>query len=370
MEHHERQEQASVPTEKRNTFVQPCPEADAAARDLFPLHRHPSEWRGCGDACEHTWTSARNDKYFDGVSRDDRLRLARSSGYCPHLRCQLGTVGNAAANGTCPAGMCYFKLQRGAPTFGACCYTDGKFTSPGLIGHHALQRPMQKPIYRRNRVVLGGGDVRGDSSESFINANEVYPGIIVTQCPMLGDVDGTPLETLTAWKQMVTEQGVSLIVQLHPYLDPDPGTTSTPTDAASSSPDTSCNGRPAVFCQQRCVDWVGGVFADASHPLSEGVTQVSHTSPNPSSRAGAEAVLDGVVRYEYALRGRRVRHWRYRGWKDFTVPQGPGLLTAAELAREVSGGAARVSYTAAMLRNQEEGSTAEVHQERGLHPCS
>jgi hypothetical protein len=38
---------------------------------------------------------------------------------------------------------------------------------------------------------------------------QVYPGIIVTQCPMLGvAADGKPLgvETLTAWKRMVIEQ--------------------------------------------------------------------------------------------------------------------------------------------------------------------
>jgi hypothetical protein len=85
----------------------------------------------------------------------ERARLGRSMGFCPHLRCQLGTVGNSDRDGTCPRGHCYTKLENGAPTYGACCFADGVFNSGGLLGYYDLLRSTPKPIYKRNRVVLG-----------------------------------------------------------------------------------------------------------------------------------------------------------------------------------------------------------------------
>ncbi|CAN0400490.1 unnamed protein product, partial [Discosporangium mesarthrocarpum] len=48
---------------------------------------------------------------LDGLSEEERLRLSKSMGYCPHLRCQLGSVGSADRSGSCPEGLCYTKLQ-------------------------------------------------------------------------------------------------------------------------------------------------------------------------------------------------------------------------------------------------------------------
>lgn len=119
-----------IKTEKRNTVAQACPDGD---NDLYPLDEDPMDWRSCKDACEFTWLSSSNDEYFEGVSSRDRLRLARSSGFCPHLRCQLDNVGSAAVSGACPTGLCYHKLLQGTPTFGACCYTNGVFNSTKLV---------------------------------------------------------------------------------------------------------------------------------------------------------------------------------------------------------------------------------------------
>lgn len=85
----------------------------------------------------------------------ERLKLSRSMGFCPHLRCQLGDVGNANSHGACPPGLCYTKVEAGAPTFGACCFSDGVFNSGSILGYYRLLRATPKPIYKRNRVVLG-----------------------------------------------------------------------------------------------------------------------------------------------------------------------------------------------------------------------
>lgn len=200
-------------------------------------------------------------------------------------------------------------------------YETGTRGSELEIGYHQLQRPMQKPIYRRDRVVLRGGALNGsahlpqdtESASAFINANEVYPGIIITQCPMLGPPhDASETETLTAWKQMIIEQEVDLVVQLHPYL------------SATSSND--CGGRPAIFCQIPCLDWVGEVFSDESHPLAAGVEEVSRL----------DIASQSLVQYTYRIGGRSVRHWWFAGWQDFEVPTGDGVETVKMLSQEIA----------------------------------
>jgi len=146
---------------------------------------------------------------FFELSEVDALKLIASSGFCPHLRCQLGNVSNSGTDEKCPAGLCYTKLENGSPSFGACCYSDGKFDSGmivfvifksvtrphnlvfslllqigDLIGVFSKTQPAPKPIYKHSRVVLRSPGL-GDSSlvtvpeweevseNAFINANEV-----------------------------------------------------------------------------------------------------------------------------------------------------------------------------------------------------
>ena len=60
-----------------------------------------------------------------------------------------------------------------------------------------------------------GGNLRDTSEESFINANEIFPGLIAAQCPMTS----YPHEfanTVEDMKRMLVEQDVRLWVQLSP----------------------------------------------------------------------------------------------------------------------------------------------------------
>ena len=257
-------------------------------------------------------------------------------GYCPERRCQLGDIGAADISGKCPRGLCYSKLQDGARTFGACCYTDGEFNSGNLIGFHTKQRPHQKPIYKTNRVILepqGEGD-EPEGMARFINANEVHPGIIVTQCPLLGAPhDGASAETLTDWKRMVVEQNVSVVVQLHPFGD-------NVSEGGAVQVASACEGRAQTFCEMPCVDWVGSVFTNASDPRSAGVSDVRSVS----TPFGGEAA---IMQYAYSIAGRHIDHFWFHKWRDFETPsaaQREQVLWMASAVREAlrSGGKALV----------------------------
>ena len=318
------QPQPGVKTDKpRAAFARPCPKDRFSP--IFPLDSPPSSWESCGDAYEYTWLHEVNDPYFVDVDDEDRLRLARSMGFCPERRCQLGYLGNADVGGVgmCPEGLCYTKLVEGSPSFGACCYTAGKFMSGSLIGYHAKQRPMQKPIYERGRIVLGRDNHNprrdADSYEAFINANEVYPGIILTQCPLLSAPhDASRVETLTDWKRMIIEYGVSLVVQVHPEGEA-----------------SGCEGRLKELCKNPCVDWAVRIFA-------EGDTSVSSSLPVTWKGSQDMSHLHSkLVEYFYSIEeegggaARDVRHLRFRGWGDFGVPEGENAETVEHLANEI-----------------------------------
>ncbi|TFJ81603.1 hypothetical protein NSK_006854 [Nannochloropsis salina CCMP1776] len=98
----------------------------AAVRGAFSLlegERDPSEWPGCDDAYHVTWSLDVGD-HLRGLSATNFAKLSRSMGYCPHRRCQLSDVGNSARPGQCPEGLCYTKLEKGSPTYGACCFQE------------------------------------------------------------------------------------------------------------------------------------------------------------------------------------------------------------------------------------------------------
>jgi hypothetical protein len=296
--------------DKKNIFTRSCAGSEVARK--FPPNNDPASWPSCQDAYEFTWLSEASDVYLNGVSWRGRLKLARSAGYCPHRRCQLDSVGSSPSPGACPPGLCYTKLQDGSPTFGACCYDpDGIFDSRGMVGNFHRQRPAQKPIYKNNVVLLG-------PEERFINANEVYPGIIITQCPLLGaPYDTGEEQTLADWKEMIVQEEIDTVVQLHPC---GPNLASAP-----------CL-RHSDICKSPCIDWAGTIFADSSHPLSDGVTDFHRKE---------HALGDAVVLYSYHIRGAPVTHWWFHGWPDFEVPLAEQRPAVLSLAREIAQAAGR-----------------------------
>lgn len=112
------------------------------------------------------------------------------------------------------SGLCYTKLENGRPSFGACCFTTHRFETHHLIGYYHRSQPTPKPIYKRNRIVLGG-DSGDTSAETFINANEIAPGLIAAQCPMTAYPNGFA-NTVEDMKRMIVEKDVRVWVQLSP----------------------------------------------------------------------------------------------------------------------------------------------------------
>ena len=100
---------------------------------LFPMNESPYLWPACDDAYYYTWTHDPTNR-IQFLSELNKERLARSSGFCPHSRCQLGDLSNSFENGTCAQNLCYTKLERGRPSFGACCFVNSSFNSGDLIG--------------------------------------------------------------------------------------------------------------------------------------------------------------------------------------------------------------------------------------------
>lgn len=160
----------------------------------------------CHDAYESTWMlDLGND--IRSLSLHNKKLLAYSMGFCPHLRCQLGNV-TASRNGECPTGHCFTKLENGMRSFGACCFHNDTFDSGDLIGVASRSQPTAKPIYKHSRVILQ------DKQDEFINANEIYPGLIVTQCPMQNS--GELLEKMLTQLHNMTSSTATMWMQLAP----------------------------------------------------------------------------------------------------------------------------------------------------------
>ena len=198
-------------------YLKPC--AYNSNISLFPLDNSPSNWHNCNDAYEYTWLTDINNEIIT-LTTLQRQKLAYSSGFCPHLRCQLSpspsisTSSSSTSSNQCPMGLCYTKIEDSSLSFGACCFTNGSFISEHLIGFTNKSQSTPKPIYNHSRVILRSLSTnnpvalapttdtsRDDSNDtcrtntkpgssesalwsSFINANEVYPGIIASQCPI------------------------------------------------------------------------------------------------------------------------------------------------------------------------------------------
>lgn len=56
------------------------------------------------------------------------------------------------------------------------------------------------------------------SPEAFINANEIYPGIIATQCPLSYHTPGDHADTTQDALRMILQKRVSLWIQIAPYV--------------------------------------------------------------------------------------------------------------------------------------------------------
>jgi len=206
-------------------YVPPCDDS----RLLFSPDVEPSSWPSCNDAGEYTWSMPQED--LSAITSTDRLKLSRSMGFCPHDRCQLGNLTNALVDGQCPQNLCYTKLENGGRSYGACCFIDNKFNSGQLIGYYDKTQHAPKPIYKRSRVILGdeiGGS--DETYESFINANQIHPSIIATQCPLYNTVEDV--------LRMLVEQNISLWIQLAPFAD-----------STNSSHASQCKMREEVFAQ-------------------------------------------------------------------------------------------------------------------------
>jgi hypothetical protein len=181
---------------------------------LFPV-TSPAEWKSCHDAYEFTWSNDFNGDMV-GLSELNLAKLTKSMGFCPQNRCQLFNLSNSVTDNQCPNSLCYTKVEDGGLSYGACCFQQGEFNYGHLIGYYNKTTFTPKPIYKKSRVVLGDSIGGADESySSFINANRVHPGIIVSQCPLHSTINDV--------KRMIVEQNISQWIQLAPYsLDTDP----------------------------------------------------------------------------------------------------------------------------------------------------
>ena len=215
---------AAVPSSSSVTkggelFLSPC---DFSA-PLFPKDK-PTAWASCNDAYSFTWTSDFKGE-IAGLDKLSKSKLINSMGFCPQNRCQLFNVSSGSSDGMCPKGLCYQKVENGGPSYGACCFSSGGLFNEGkLIGYYNKTQPTPKPIYKQSRVVLGQPLRRSvgttqppldESFDSFINANQIYPGLIATQCP-LAQRPGGMENTVDDVKRMIVENDIRMWVQLAP----------------------------------------------------------------------------------------------------------------------------------------------------------
>lgn len=291
-------------------------------KSLYPLTDDPSTWPHCNDANEYTWSIKQDD--LSALIDTDRLKLARSAGFCPHDRCQLGNLTNADANGHCPANLCYTKLENGGRSYGACCFIGGRFNSGQIIGFYNKIQHTPKPIYKRSRIILG--DVIGgldESYESFVNANQIHNSIVATQCPLPNTVEDV--------LRMLVEQNVSLWVQLAPFIDQS-GTNNTHTAS-------QCQMNPSAFfdVSQRLNSTYVSLHNLRQIPLQEyGLQRPTfsvetfdvHYYSSSSSTERTKRVTNTVTQdssfYPAAETTTAASHqvtnvW-YNNWRDFEVP--------------------------------------------------
>lgn len=272
---------------------------------LFPPSLPPEEWDGCGDdVYNYTWTRDADGLLAAlGVSSRDLLKLTRSMGFCPHQRCQLDDVTHSPdSTGQCPQGLCFTKIEQGALSYGACCFTDNKFETSQLLGYYNKTQPVPKPIYKSSRIVLGRHffppheNVEGDASyEKFINANRVAERLIAAQCPLESTVNDA--------KQLIAEQNVTMWVHLSPFA-PD-GDHTVPTGRP-------CDMFPLVFFDPASPRFSPSLAAGVRGMKVTRTAQWTDASYNLTSLPRSDGAL--------AAREHKVTHVWFHGWADFITP--------------------------------------------------
>jgi hypothetical protein len=195
-------------------YISPC----NFSEPLFPLHQSPHDWRSCNDAYTYSW-SKDFKKEVIALSSRDSAKMINSMGFCPQNRCQLYNLTATGVDGMSPEGLCYTKVENGGLSYGACAFHNGVFNAGVLIGYYYKTQPTPKPIYKKSRIVLGNkrGKLGGtdESIGSFINANEIYPGLIGTQCSLASRPTGFH-NTVDEVKRMIIENNITFWVQLAP----------------------------------------------------------------------------------------------------------------------------------------------------------
>ena len=243
-------------------FISPCNFSDP----LFPLHKSPGEWRSCNDAYSYSW-SKDFKKELTALDRTDTAKLINSMGFCPQNRCQLFNLSSAAADGMSPEGLCYTKIENGGLSYGACAFHKGVFNAGALIGYYYKTQLTPKPIYKKSRIVLGNkrGELGGadESLVSFINANQIYSGLIATQCPLASRPSGFH-NTVDDVKRMIIENNITLWIQLAPS-----GLENFISNGAYIATTANCGIFPLEF------------FKDSSSLHSQGVTNFSIAAFTP-----------------------------------------------------------------------------------------
>lgn len=77
---------------------------------LKPCTSEVRQWSECGDAMSKSWRSDLSQSLLS-LNKKDREKLTKTSGFCPHRRCQLDHLGNSNERGECTEGLCYTKVE-------------------------------------------------------------------------------------------------------------------------------------------------------------------------------------------------------------------------------------------------------------------
>lgn len=244
-------------------FISPCNFSEV----LFPLHHSPHDWKSCNDAYTYSWTKDFK-KELTALSSLDSTKMINSMGFCPQNRCQLFNLSSTGIDGMSPEGLCYTKVENGGLSYGACAFHRGIFNSGVLLGYYNKTQPTPKPIYKKSRIVLGNkrGILAGadDSAENFINANQIYPGLIGTQCPLASRPSGFH-NTVDDVKRMIVENNITLWIQLAPS-----GLENFFVNGSYTPGDANCGVFPLEF------------FSNSSSLYSKGVTKFKVVEFNTS----------------------------------------------------------------------------------------
>ena len=332
-------------------YIELCDNDNDGSR-LYSINKDPVLWKSCDDAYDYTWNNDFNN-HLRSISKQDRIKLIRSMGYCPHKRCQLDNLDNAHSNGTCPEGLCYTKIENGGLSFGACCFINGYFNTSKLIGVYNKSQHKPKPIYKHSRIVIGDTVGGLDTSiESFMNANMIYPGIIAAQCPLTG-YPSDYVNTVEDTKKMMIQFNVTKWIQLAPSID----TNIDPIYAAGIElgRNGSLKGNCAVFPIL--------YFNDSNNSLARGISNfIIHK--HEKSLVNLSYSLTGYTRYneygKYIIKFDddddddesnwdkkvvHVNHLWYYSWKDFQIPSDDDINIIRDIGKETVQGLDNKSHT-------------------------